>query len=494
MIQRLIPYALIAMMACNSSQEPEKIYSADWESMRQYEVPEWFRDAKFGIYFHWGVYSVPAYQTEWYSHYMYVPGHPVNEYHVETFGPVDEFGYKDFIPMFRAEKFEPEKWAELFKASGARWAGPVTEHADGFAMWDSKLTKFDAMDMGPRRDIVGELSEAIRKQGLKFVTTMHHQWLYAWYPTWDENSGTTDLAYRDLYGPIVPSSAWVMAREDPVPYPDDEFCKRWHSRLIEVVDKYQPDLIYFDNKLDLIDEKYRLDFLAHYYNQAVAWDKEVVVTYKFQDLQPWAGVLNLERSRMSKKQVFPWLTSDSVDWGSWCNIQNPNYKSLNRLIDYLVDIVSKNGNLQLNVTPTAEGEIPEEVNDLLLGIGQWLKINGEAIYATRPWKVYGEGPTQVVEGHLSEHKNPDNTVGDIRFTQKESDIYAICLDVPEKESMKIFSLNPQNGIEEKSISRISLLGTGQEVSWEITKDGLIVSTGDLEGLDYAVVYKIELKG
>ncbi|MFC2098252.1 alpha-L-fucosidase [Bacteroidota bacterium] len=496
MIRKLLPivlFVLLVLGGCKSSQVPEKKFTADWESMRQYECPEWFRDAKFGIYFHWGVYSVPAYKTEWYSHYMYVPDHPIHEYHEKTYGPVNEFGYKDFIPMFTAEKFNPDEWAELFKASGARWAGPVTEHADGFAMWDSKLTSFDAMDMGPKRDVVGELSKAIRKQGLKFVTTMHLQWLYAWYPTWDENSGTTDPADRDLYGPIVPPTAWGMAGDDPVPYPDEEFCKRWLSRLTEVVDKYEPDLIYFDNKLDLIDEDYRLEFLSHYYNQAMAWDREVVVTYKFQDLKPWAGVLNLERSRMSEKQDFPWLTSDSVDWGSWCNIKNPNYKSTNRLIDYLVDIVSKNGNLQLNITPTAEGEIPVPVKELLLEIGQWLQINGEAIYGTRTWKVYGEGPTQVVEGHLSEHKNADNTAEDIRFTRKGNTIYAICLDVPEKESLMIRSLNPENGIEKHLIKEISLLGSDQEISWEMTESGLSISTGEFPNLEHAVAYKIELK-
>ena len=251
-------------------------------------------------------------------------------------------------------------------------------------------------------------------------------------------------------------------------------------------------MIYFDNKLDLIDEQYRLEFLSHYYNLAVACDKEVVVSYKFHDLKPWAGVLNLERARMSEKQDFPWLTSDSVDWGSWCDIKNPNYKSANRLIDYLIDIVSKNGNLQLNVTPTAEGEIPAQVEKLLLDIGHWLEINGEAIYGTRPWKIYGEGPTEVVEGHLSEFKNAGNTAEDIRFTQKGNAIYALCLDLPENKTLTIRSLCPENGIENELINSISLVGSEQEIAWELTDNGLSISTGDFAGLEHAVAYKIEL--
>ena len=473
------------------SQAPTPVYTADWESMKQFEVPEWFRDAKFGIYFHWGVYSVPAYKTEWYSHYMYVPDHPIHKYHVETYGPLNEFGYKDFIPLFRAEKFDADQWAGLFKAAGARFAGPVTEHADGFAMWDSKLTRYDAMDMGPERDIVGEMGKAIRKQDMKFITTFHHQWLYGWYPTWDESVGTTDPENTDLYGPIVPSTAWVMAREDPLPFPDEAFCKRWHSRVIEVIDTYQPDLIYFDNKLDLIDEEYRLDFLSYYYNQAESWDKDVMVTYKFEDLRPWAGVLDLERARMSELKKFPWLTDDSVDWGSWCNVQDPDYKSTNRLIDFLVDVVSKNGCVLLNVTPTAAGEIPEAVQERLLEIGDWLKINGEAIYDTRPWILFGEGPTEVVEGHMTERQNADNTVEDIRFTQHDNILYAICLDVPGFTDISIKSLNPENGIRNHVVKSVQLLGSEQEITWEISEEQMLIQLQKIPDLKHAICFRIE---
>ncbi len=482
---------LTMVFSCKPAEVKESKFTADWESMKQFEVPEWFRDAKFGIYFHWGVYSVPAYKTEWYSHYMYVPDHPIRKYHEETYGPVDEFGYKDFIPMFTAEKFDADQWAALFKAAGARFAGPVTEHADGFAMWDSKLTRFDAMDMGPKRDIVGELGKAIRKQDMKFITTFHHSWLYGWYPTWDETMGTTHPENEDLYGPIVPSTAWVMARENPVPMPDAAFNQRWHDRVIEVIDKYQPDLIYFDNKLDLIDEEVRLDFLSYYYNQAQSWDKDVLVSYKFEDLKPWAGVLDLERARMSELKKFPWLTDDSVDWGSWCNVQDPDYKSANRLVDFLVDVVSKNGCVLLNVTPTAEGEIPEAVKERLLEMGEWLNINGEAIYGTRPWKIYGEGPTKVVEGHLSERENADNTVEDIRFTMNEKMIYAICLDIPLSNEITIRSLSPENELLTEGVKSVKLLGSEQELSWDISAKGMNIYLQEIPRLNYALTFRIE---
>ncbi len=492
-MKKLAILSLLALAACQPNRVKEEPFSADWESLKQYRVPEWFRDAKFGIYFHWGVYSVPAYKTEWYSHYMYVPDHPIQKYHTNTYGPVDKFGYKDFIPMFKAEKFNADEWVALFKKAGAKFAGPVTEHADGFAMWDSELTRFDAMDMGPKRDVVGEMEKAVRDAGLKFVTTFHHQWLYAWYPTWDATTGTADPEYAELYGPVVPPTAWGGSAGPILPLPDEAFNQRWLTRVVEVIDKYRPDLVYFDSKLNIIDSTYRLDMLSHYYNRAEEWDREVVVTYKHQDLKPWAAVLDLERARMSERKEFPWLTDDSMDWGSWCDIQDPDYKSTNRLVDFLVDVVSKNGCVLLNITPTAAGEIPEPVQKRLLEMGQWLEVNGEAIYGTRPWKVFGEGPTEVTEGHLNERQNPDNTAEDIRFTQKGEYLYAIVLDIPDDLSINIPSLNRDKGITGDMIQSVSLLGSEQEISWEPADAGVKFTMAVRPELQHAMVFKIELK-
>ncbi len=487
---------VVVLASCASapkSDEKAKInYTADWASLKQYEVPEWYLNSKFGIYFHWGPYSVPAHETEWYSIHMYTPGHPIRKHHEETYGDLKEFGYKDFIPMFTADHFNADEWAELFKKAGAQFAGPVAEHADGFAMWDSKLTEWDAMDMGPKRDIVGEMANAVRKQDMKFIATYHRHWLYAWYPSWDENTDAFDPKYEGLYGPKVPEGTFVMADEPTSPLPKDDFNKEWLARLDELMDKYQPDIIWFDNKMDIIDSTYRQQFLANYYNKAQEWGKDVVCTYKFTDMVEGTAVLDLERSRMSEKKDFPWLTDDSIDWKAWCDISDPAYKTPNRLIDFLVDVVSKNGAVLLNITPRADGTIPEGVKERLLAMGDWFNVNGEAIYDTRPWKIYGEGPQEIVEGHLSEDKNPEAVAEDIRFTTRDGKLYAIALDWP-KEKMLIRSLAKKEGLLEQDIKAVQLLGSGSEVKWELTDKGLEVTLPNEKPCDYAFALKIELK-
>lgn len=487
--QILTTYALVLALFAGCAGVTQQRYEPSWESLKQHECPAWFRDAKLGIYFHWGPYSVPAYKTEWYSHYMYVPGHKINKYHLETYGSLDKFGYKDFIPNFKAEKFDPDAWAALFKKAGARFAGPVAEHADGFAMWDSDLTEWNAAKMGPERDIVGEMSKAVRKQGMKFIVTLHHQWLYAWYPTLEKDTDASNPAYRDLYGPPAPRSAFCGSDRSPDPMPDSEFSRRWQSRAMEVVDKYEPDLVWFDNKLHILDQKVIVEFLSHYYNTARSSGREVSATYKHSDFEAGAGILDLERSRMSETKDFPWLTDDSIDWDSWCDVQQPEYKSTNRLIDTLIDIVSKNGCLLLNITPRADGEIPQPVQDRLLEMGRWLQLNGEAIYETRPWKIFGEGPTRVVEGHLSERKNKNATAEDIRFTTRDCTLYAIMLDWPDQGSCHIKSLGTGVGLLEE-ISSINLLGHQGKLTWSRNTHELTVRMPDRKPCEHAFVLAI----
>lgn len=469
----------------NKSNKLTAEYQANWASVKQHQTPQWFLDAKFGIYFHWGPYSVPAHKTEWYSIWMYREGHPIREYHEKTYGSLDKFGYKDFIPMFTGEHFDAQEWAALFKQAGAEFAGPVTEHADGFAMWDSDLTRWNAKDMGPKKDIVGEMSKAIKAQDMKFIATFHHQWKYAWYPTWDENTDAGQAEYADLYGPKVPKGTFVMADKPTNPLPDKHFNQDWLARVVEVVDKYQPDLVYFDNKMDIIDEKTRLKFLSYYYNHADKNDQDVVVTYKFHDLEPGSAVLDLERARMSDTKAFPWLTDDSIDWDSWSHTSEPNYKSSNRLIDFLVDVVSKNGRVLLNITPTAQGEILPPVRKRLTEMGQWLNQNGEAIYGTSPWTIYGEGPAEVVEGHLSERQNKDNTEKDIRFTTKGDALYAIVLDWPT-EPVTIRSLRTLD----KAIQSVSLLGSDEKIQWRQTDEGLIIEPPTQQVGKHAFAFKL----
>jgi len=465
------------------------IYKPTWKSLGTHPTPQWFKDAKFGIYTHWGIYSVPACGPNgtWYPHNMYREGTPQYEYHVKTYGPPSEFGYKDFIPMFRAEKFDPEEWAELFKEAGAQFAGPVTEHHDGFAMWDSKLTEWNAAKMGPKRDVVGELEKAIRKQGMRFMTAFHHAANWWFFPHWKKECDTSDPQYAGLYGPMhnqdKPDIGWLEQDK-----PSREFLERWQGKLREVIDNYRPDLIWFDFALGGIQEQYRKDFLTYYYNKEREWNRGVVVNFKFHCLPPGVAVIDLELGRMSELTQYEWITDTSVDdGGAWSYVQDVGFKSVDTLVTNLVDRVSKNGYLLLNVGPKASGEIPEPARERLLGIGKWLNINGEAIYGTRPWVVYGEGPTQMEKaGAFSEKQEVHYTAKDIRFTTKDDVLYAMCLGWPG-EQVVIESLK---GLYDSEISSIKMLGVDKELEWSLTEKGLEIKTPDEKPCEHAYALKI----
>ena len=467
----------------NSEVKSELKYEPTWESLKKHFTPEWFKNAKFGIYFHWGVYSVPAYDNEWYPWSMYQEGTDVYKYHKEHFGDPENFGYKDFIPMFKAEKFDPDEWTELFKKAGAQFAGPVAEHHDGFAMWDSALTKWDAADMGPQRDITGEIARAIRKQGMKLVTTFHHAYNWKYYePSYEGNYDTKNPEYAGIDRLYPPP-------HKPGDAESEEFLKDWEAKVKEVIDKYEPDFLWFDfGWQEPTFEDYKKSLLAHYYNKANEWGKEVVVSYKDRALPIGVGVFDLEGAKMKTLGARDWITDTSVDRKSWGYIQNPDYKSINILVDNLVDIVSKNGNLLLNIGPSADGTIPEEVKERLLGLGKWLEVNGEAIYGTRPWISYGEGPTQTTSGTFWEKAAIDYTAGDIRFTTKENVLYAICLDWPG-EQVTIESLRI---LLKSEIKSIKMLGVNEELEWSLTDKGLTILTPSRKPCEHAYTFKISM--
>jgi alpha-L-fucosidase len=478
----------------------EPAYEPSWASLAKHPDPGWFEDAKFGMYFHWGIYSVPAFSGEWYSRNMYIAetiphneGHLANQYHNLVYGPPSKFGYKDFIPMFHAEKFNPGEWAELFRKAGAKFAGPVTEHCDGFSLWDSQVNEWNAARMGPRRDVVGEMARAVRSAGIKFLASFHHQWLWGWYPTEDRTLDCSNPKYSGLYGP--PASGSPFDFHKPTPPPPQEFQDVWESKVKEVIRKYQPDLIRFDARLNIIDERRRIDLLAYYYNQAEQWQKEVGLMHKGEDLPAGVALFDIERGRLPSLASFKWMTDDSIDLNVWCNVQNPYYKSADRLVDELVDIVSKNGNFLLNITPAADGVIPEPVEQRLLAIGAWLDVNGEAIYGSRPWKVFGEGPTQITAGTFGDKKTPDMTAQDIRFTSRGKTLYAIVLDWPQnRPALLIKSLNTHDGLLAKGeIRNISLLGSDHKISWSHDDEGLKIKLPSQKVGNFAYTFKILLK-
>lgn len=474
-------------------QNDIQIYHPTWESLKQHVTPDWFQDAKFGIYTHWGVYSVPAYENEWYPRLMYDKSNRRNifRHHKTTYGEPWLFGYKDFIPMFQAKKFNADEWADLFLKAGAQFAGPVAEHHDGFAMWDCAFSQWDAKDKGPKRDILGELAQAIRKRGMKFVTSFHHGFNWKYYePSYELNHkcDTQDLKYAGIDG-LYPPPHEKGAPES------EEFLEDWLAKIKEVIDKYQPDYLWFDfGWKEPTFEKYKKSFLAYYYNKAEEWGRKVVVSYKGDHLPIGTAVLDLERGKIDTLTDFTWITDTSVDYKSWCYISTPEYKTVNILVDNLIDRVSKNGNLLLNIGPKADGTIPEAQKELLLGIGKWLEVNGEAIYGTRPWILFGEGPTRGKGGSFSEsNQQVQYTAEDIRFTRKGNVLYAIVLDWPQ-DKLVIKSLKSTTQISSKGIASVSLLGSRATLEWSRDKNGLAIVPPTEKPCQYAYVFKIDLIG
>jgi len=494
---------IILVFSCKQagtlSEEQNTItpYEPTWESLASYECPEWFKDAKFGIYTHWGPYSVPAWENEWYPRLMYMQDDQRRDikfydYHKETWGDVSEFGYKDFIPLFTAEKFDADEWADLFKKAGAQFAGPVAQHHDGFAMWDSELTAWDAKDMGPKRDILGELATALRDRDMRLVTSFHHAFHWKYYePSYGiENSDTKDPQYAGI-NKIYPPVHEAEAPESK------EFLDNWYARIKEVVDKYQPDYLWYDFGWKQPGfEEYKKEFLAYYYNEAMKWGKEVVVTYKGDHLPDGVAILDLERGQLDTLSSREWITDTSVGLKSWSYIDAPDYKTINTLVDNLIDRVSKNGNLLLNIGPRPDGSIPEEQKELLLGIGAWLDVNGEAIYGTRPWSVFGEGPTQMAFGDMTERRNKGfaYSAEDIRFTTKENFLYAIALDWPDDGKISVKSLSDTEEISTRGIKSVALVGSDEKLEWSRDGEGLHVMLPEEKPCENAYSIKIALKG
>jgi len=482
-MKKLLHTALIFLMVLIViSAQAQDRYQATWQSLENYKTPEWFRDAKFGIFIHWGVYSVPAFKSEWYPRQMYQQGSDEFKHHVETYGPQSKFGYKDFIPMFKAEKFDADQWADLFEKSGAKYVVPVAEHHDGFAMYKTALSKWNAAEMGPKRDIIGELSTAIKGHHLIFGLSSHRieHWFFL-------NGGRSfesdvlDPKYVDFYGP---------AREESET-PSPEFMNDWLLRSTELVNKYQPQLFWFDWWIEQpAMDPYRKSFAAYYYNKGLEWNKGVVLNYKNIAYPEKAAVLDIERGKLKGIRDLPWQTDDAVGFKSWGYIPDDEYKSPKYLVTNLIDIVSKNGNLLLNIGPKSDGTIDDQQAQLLLSIGKWLNVNGEAIYGTRPWKTFGEGPTEVASGSFVDNQLKPFTPQDVRFTTKGDTLYALLLDVPGKAvSIQSLSAAANNGI----VSKIELVGSQEPVKWAQKKEGLVIEPAKTYPTAYAVAYRIWLK-
>ncbi|MCU0363043.1 MAG: alpha-L-fucosidase [Bacteroidales bacterium] len=492
----VIIYSLIAISCAEDVKKPEaRIYepsfAPDLESFRQYQYPEWFSDAKFGIWAHWGPQAVPR-QGDWYARKMYESdivnrrtneptGKPSREYlyHVEHYGHPSKFGYKDIIPLWKAERWDPEKLMALYKRVGARYFVSMATHHDNFFLWDSKIHRWNSVKMGPMKDVVGLWQAAAKKEGLRFGVSEHLGASYTWFrPSHGaDKSGPmkgvpydgADPQYQDLYHPKTAADDYAWYTKDSLNQ------QNWFASISELLEMYKPDLLYTDGALPF--EKYGQRMLANFYNQDIIKNGGLLeAVYTCKHLQPegrW--VRDIERGAMDSISPEPWQTDTSI--GDWYYRTGQKYMTGVEVIQMLVDIVSKNGNLLLNVVQTPEGDLEPDVLDILEEIAEWTPVNGEGIYGTRPWKVYGEGPSisnqeKGTFGGVRDVRPYE--AGDIRFTAKENAVFAFSMQKPEGQ-LKIVSLGKKAGLEERKIKSVRILGSSERIKWKQEEDALVIA-------------------
>lgn len=472
-----------------------KEFEESWQSLKEYKIPDWMKDSKFGIFIHWGPNAVAETHTDWYGRWMYLDSgnynpqtgvrtdgkpHPAYYHHKEKFGDHLTFGFKDLIPKYTMENFNPEEWVSLFKKAGAQYVVPVAEHHDSFALYESSITPYNAVDMGPKRDIFKDLVEEIRKQGLVAGASSHLAFNWNFFNQQDYFD-TGDPKYSELYAP-------PHKKGDPV---SEEWLENvWWPRTKEIIDKYQPDILWFDFFLDRPEfAPYHKKLAAYYYNSGLKRGTEVVLqtkNYKYYSYPIGTHQLDLERSKLDSIRPEYWQTDTSIGKNSWYYNKDWIAKSAGELIADLVDIVSKNGCLLLNIGPKYDGTIPQDQRQTLLEMGEWLELNGEAIYGSTYWKTYGEGPTKTNMGHLSEDKNQKFTEQDIRFTQNNDHVYAFVL-TPPTGNIEIGYMNSSN----IKIQSIELLGQDQEVTYQQNSDKLVIERPNKPSVKNVWVFKIK---
>ncbi len=468
-------------------------YKADWDSLAKHSVPAWFRNGKFGIFIHWGVYSVPGWGNEWYSRNMYLQGSNEFKHHIMTYGEQKDFGYKDFIPMFKAENFSAEEWMTLFEQAGARYVVPVAEHHDGFQMYKSEISHWNAFEMGPKRDVLGELTQAAKEHGIVNCASTHrieHFWFMGCGRDFDSDIND-DVKYGDLYWPSMPEpkpNNWSIHGE---PYPTKEFLDDWMVRTCEIIDKYKIHQLYFDWWIIHSAAKpYLKKIAAYYYNRAAEWGEEVMIAYKSDAYAFGTAVVDIERGKFGEIREFPWQTDTAVGKWSWGYTENNAFKNPIDIVRDLVDIVSKNGCMLLNIGPKPDGTIADEDKNVLLNIGNWLKSNGEAIYETRCYKIAAEGPTKMREGMFTDNDGYEYTAEDFRFTRKGGNIYAIAMNYPADGKITIKTFSSDKLLAD--ISDIKVLGFEEIPIWSLDVEGLHIETKSVKS-NYPIVFRVELK-
>ncbi len=497
-------YPLLFLFFITQIGFSQEKFTPEWNSLKQHNAaPEWFSDAKLGVYFHWGVYNVPANGNEWYGRWMYTPdntkwGKDIYDYHTKTYGR--DKHYHDFIPEWKAQKFNAKEWVDAFEHLGAKFIGTIAEHHDGFSLWNSKVNPWNSKKKGPKIDVVKQIALEVKKRDLKFMTTFHHGFHMVFYPK-KENSFLRPLSKHNwVYENVeVPQDDKYKLLYGNISYQEEN--DLWLGKLNEVIDAYCPDYIWMDFAQGFIKEEYRKQFLANYFNKAKALNKEVVVNTKGSFFSTDLAVVNIERATMEDITPFVWVTDFQIgsSWG-----YNKNKRTAidaNKAIRILAEVVSKNGVMILAAAPMAEGIIPEEQLLAMKNIGNWLGLYGEAIYKTRPFVAFGQGPTKLVKnpnddwnayGSIKAGLNQLNA-HDIRYTTKGKYVYAIQLGWAGAQQELTLSVFAKKAKDLK-IKSIKVLGSTERIKWKKTAEGLRVTTPKKapKYADAAIVYKIEI--
>lgn len=522
----LILICLSFHFICLLAQE----FKPTWQSLEDnYKCPEWFRDAKFGIWAHWGPQCVPEY-GDWYARGMYLQGSGDYNHHVNTYGHPSQFGFMELINLYKAEKWDPEKLMDLYVKAGAKYFVSMANHHDNFDNYNSKYHEWNSVNVGPKKDIVGVWEKVARKHGLRFGVSNHSSHAWHWYQTaygYDAEGDKKQIRYdacnltkadgkgkwwegldpqvlytgrnilmSDSIKSIKELQNWHEKYSRPwvedAPGMNPQFVRNWFLRCQDLIDSYKPDFVYFDN-FGLPFGQTGLDIAAYYYNANKKWNNgklDAVLTAK--ELQPGQekGIIeDYERSSSDKILDDPWQTCTCI--GQWHYAKNQRYKSARLVINMLVDIVSKNGNLLLSIPMRADGTIDENEIKFLKEMEQWMAINSEGIFGTRPWKISGEGPTRIGKGMFTENSSNNLSGKDIRFTQKGKKLYAFVLGKPEKSEINIKAL-ASNSIYcgNKKIKSIKMLGSGTKIVWQQTKNDVTIKL-PINVEDIAFAFEIE---
>ena len=451
-------------------------YKDDWESLSAYEVPHWYERLRFGIFIHYGVFSVPAFDNEWYPRMMYVKDSRAYEHHVKTYGQHKDFGYKDFIPMFKAENFDADAWIDTFRKSHAQYVIPVAEHHDGFQMYGSELSSFNAVDMGPRKDIIGLLKKSVEREGLVFGVSSHRIEHFFFLGEGRDFDSDVKGEYErgELYWPSVKGPKDFDAIDGEC-VPSEEFMQDWLVRTCEIIDRYAPKILYFDWWIQRVELKpYLKKLIAYYYNRAAERGEAVVINYKHDAVPFGLAVPDIERGQLASQKSYRWQSDTAMCFNSWCHTVDNRYKEAKDILCDLIDINSKNGTLLLNIGPKEDGTFTREETDILSAVGKWLEANGEAVFDSDPYRIYGEGPTNVAEGGFMDGDVKQFTSSDFRFFSGDGAVFAIALRPDAAGSYHIKSFAQKQGKLNAKIETVTVLNDGSSTWFDHNEEGLFI--------------------